>query len=91
MTIKNAITLLLVVIVLLGAMLFITHKIRETNNFLKNTLNQYSQQNTIDSLNNEIFILQTQVGKYEMALELLEEQDKASATKFKKVLSTQSE
>jgi hypothetical protein len=89
MSIKNAIALLVVVISLVGAILFITHKIGETNNNLNN--NALNQEKTIDSLSAELFILQTQVGRYEITLDLLEEQDKLAADRFKKILYTQTE
>jgi len=89
MSIKNAIALLVVVIALVGSMLFITHKISETNNYFNN--NALNQEKTIDSLNEELFILQTQVARYEITLDLLEEQDKLAADRFKKILYTQTE
>jgi hypothetical protein len=46
---------------------------------------------TIDSLNAEIFNLQTINGRYEIALELLKEQDKKAADKFELILTTQTE
>lgn len=45
----------------------------------------------IDSLNAEIFSLQTINGRYEMALEILKEDDKKAADKFELILSTQTE
>jgi uncharacterized coiled-coil protein SlyX len=89
MSIKNAIALLIIVIILVGAMLFITYKIGERNKFYNH--NALNQEKTIDSLNSELFILQTQVARYEITLDLLEEQDKLAADKFKKILSTQTE
>jgi uncharacterized protein YlxW (UPF0749 family) len=90
MSIKNAVTLLVVVIILMGVMLFIKDKIVETTKPL-NYNNQLNQQKTIDSLNDEIFTLQIEVGRYEIALELLQEQDKRAADKFKNILSKQTE
>lgn len=90
MSIKNAITLLVIVIILMGVMLFIKDKIVETTKPL-NYNNQLNHQKTIDSLNDEIFTLQIEVGRYEIALELLQEQDKRAADKFKNILSKQTE
>jgi hypothetical protein len=45
----------------------------------------------IDSLENEVFNLQTINGRYEMALEILKEDDKKAADKFELILSTQTE
>lgn len=46
---------------------------------------------TIDSLNNELFVQQTIVTRYETALELLKEADKKAADKFELILTTQTE
>lgn len=46
---------------------------------------------TIDSLNSELFVQQTIVTRYEVALELLKEQDKKAADKFELILTTQTE
>lgn len=46
---------------------------------------------TIDSLNNELFVQQTIVTRYETALELLKEEDKKAADKFELILTTQTE
>jgi len=47
--------------------------------------------NTIDSLEMELFSAQIQNGRYEVALELLKEQDKKAADKFELILTTQTE
>jgi hypothetical protein len=47
--------------------------------------------NTIDSLQSELFVQQTIVGRYEVALELFKEQDKKAADKFELILTTQTE
>ena len=47
--------------------------------------------NTIDSLQNELFIQETIVTRYEVALELLKEEDKKAADKFELILTTQTE
>ena len=46
---------------------------------------------TIDSINSELFVQQTIVTRYEVALELLREQDKKAADKFELILTTQTE
>jgi len=46
---------------------------------------------TIDSLNSELFVQQRIVTRYEVALELLREQDKKAADKFELILTTQTE
>jgi hypothetical protein len=46
---------------------------------------------TLDSLQSELFVQQTIVGRYEVALEILKEQDKKAADKFELILTTQTE
>lgn len=50
-----------------------------------------SLQNVIDSLSAENFPLQIQLGRYDVALELLKEEDKNAADKFERILTTQTE
>ena len=45
----------------------------------------------IDSLQSELFVQQTIVTRYEVALELLKEEDKAAADKFELILTTKTE
>lgn len=45
----------------------------------------------IDSLESELFVQQTIVARYEVALEILKEDDKKAADKFESILSTQTE
>ena len=47
--------------------------------------------NLIDSLESELFVQQTIVTRYEVALELLREEDKKAAEKFELILTTQTE
>jgi hypothetical protein len=42
-------------------------------------------------LQSELFVQQTIVGRYEVALELFKEQDKKAADKFELILTTQTE
>jgi hypothetical protein len=46
---------------------------------------------TLDSLNNELFIKQTEAGRYEVALELFKEEDSVAADKFHFILITKTE
>jgi hypothetical protein len=50
-----------------------------------------SLNNQVDSLHQELFIKQANMSNYEMALELLKEQDPKSAEKFQLILNTQTE
>jgi hypothetical protein len=45
----------------------------------------------VDSLQAELSIKQTEVGRYEMALELFKEEDSVAADHFEYILSTQTE
>lgn len=50
-----------------------------------------SLSNISDSLRNEVFVKDIQLARYEIALELLKEQDKKAADKFELILTTQTE
>jgi exonuclease VII small subunit len=50
-----------------------------------------SLENVIDSIRSENLPLQLQLGRYEVAVELLKEQDKKAADKFELILTTQTE
>ncbi len=45
----------------------------------------------VDSLQSELFVTQTVVGRYEVALELFREKNKKGADEFELILSTQTE
>jgi hypothetical protein len=45
----------------------------------------------IDSLNNEVFYKEMTIGKYDIAIELLKEQDPDAADKFELILKNQTE
>jgi uncharacterized protein YlxW (UPF0749 family) len=45
----------------------------------------------VDSLQTELFIKQTQIGRYEIALEIFKEEDSVAADHFEYILSTQAE
>lgn len=47
--------------------------------------------NMADSLRSEIFVSEVQLGRYEVALELLKEKDKKAAELFELILTTQTE
>jgi hypothetical protein len=50
-----------------------------------------SLENVIDSIRAENLPLQIQLGRYDVALELLKEEDKKAADKFELILTTQTE
>jgi hypothetical protein len=47
--------------------------------------------NQIDSLNRELFILETQIGRYEIAFEIFKEKNNKAAEEFDLILTTQTE
>jgi len=72
-----------------GALILLLTTIYEQNN----AINKYKAKANIniDSLQTELFQAQSQVGKYEVALELFKEEDSVAADHFELILSTQTE
>jgi hypothetical protein len=68
-----------------GALILLLTTIYEQNN----AINEYKAKASvnIDSLQNELFINQSNVGRYETALGLLSEEDSVAAKKFEDKLS----
>ena len=66
-------------------------KLRTENNMEVVVGGDIQKAQTIDSLHSELFVQQTIVTRYEVALELLREQDKKAADKFELILTTQTE
>jgi hypothetical protein len=97
MIIKNAIVLFITTCLLFLAFYFIKDAMIISNSetiikdFKYYELQIDSLNNQVDSLNADIFNNQTIIGKYEMSLELLKEQDPKAADKFKLILNTQTE
>ena len=50
-----------------------------------------SSSKQIDSLRDELFIRSTEVGRYDIALEIFKEQNKKGANEFELILKTQTE
>ena len=73
----------------LGALILLLTTIYEQNN----TINEYKAKVkvNVDSLQTELFIKQTEVGRYEMALEMFKEEDSVGADHFEHILSTKTE
>ena len=92
MTLKNAIILFIITCILCVAFMYIEEGIKtsssEANNY-QETIDSLNQK--IDSLNNEVFYKQITIGRYEMAIELLKEQDPQAADKFQLILNTKTE
>jgi hypothetical protein len=81
---KEIVTLLAIIIISLGVMLMINSAQRIAEPVIDCS-------GKIDSLENEIFIRQTNLGRYEMALEILKEEDSVVADHFEHILSKQTE
>mgnify|MGYP000864349464 FL=1 len=97
MILKNAIVLFITTCLLFLAFYFIKDAMIISNTEIITKDFQYyelqidSLNNQVDSLNADIFNNQTVIGKYEMALELLKEQDPKAADKFKLILNNETE
>ncbi len=92
MTIKNALILFVITCIICVAFYCIRDGIRvSTIDAIKYQTTIDSLNQEVDSLNHEIFHRQVTIGKYEMALELLKEQDPKAAENFELILNTQTE
>ena len=92
MSIKNAIVLLIITGIMCLAFYYIKDGIKgSTKQIRACEMVTDSLRNEIDSLNHEIFHHRTNLGRYEMALEILKEDDPQSAQKFEIILNTQTE
>jgi hypothetical protein len=72
-----------------GALILLLTTIYEQNN----VINKYKVKANIniDSLQSELFQTQSQLGRYEVALEMLKEEDSVAADHFEFILSTKTE
>jgi hypothetical protein len=72
-----------------GALILLLTTIYEQNK----VINEYKAKNIInvDSLQAELFQNQSQLGRYEVALEMLKEEDSVAADHFEFILSTKTE
>jgi hypothetical protein len=72
-----------------GALILLLTTIYEQNN----TINKYKAKASMDadSLQSELFQTQSQLGRYEVALEMFKEEDSVSADHFEYILSTKTE
>jgi len=90
MSIKNAVVLLIITLILFVVFFFIKDIIIKTNKEVEIKDFIYYK-NQIDSLTNDIYIKELIIGKYEITLELLKEEDPKAAEKFELILYTQTE
>lgn len=97
MNIKNALILFIITCLFCIAFYFIKDGIIKSNteiitkDFKYYKLQIDSLNNQVDSLNQELFIKQATIGRYEMGLDILKEQDLKAADKFQLILNTQTE
>ena len=73
-----------------GALVLLLTTIYEQNK----VINEYKAKviiNNTDSLQSELFQTQSQLGRYEVALEMFKEEDSVSADHFEYILSTKTE
>jgi len=90
MTIKNALVLFIIIAILCAAFYFIKDGIIKSNTqVIKKNFTYYQQQ--MDSLISDIYSKELIIGKYEITLELLKEEDPEAAKKFQSIYNTQTE
>ena len=93
MSIRNAVILLLTICILCVVFLYLNYK-KEQNNRPKAIEYEYkydSLKKLVDSLNQELFKQQVINGKYDIALEMLKEQNPNAAATFELILNTKTE
>ena len=77
--------IVLIAAMLFGTIIFQEYRVAQLSAKLEsNSIN-------VDSLQNELFIKQTEVGRYEVALEIFKEEDSVGADHFEYILNTQTE
>jgi hypothetical protein len=87
----------LVIAITLLAIIYVQHdvitKLKVKSNVVENiSSTDYTiLNNQIDSLRNELFVNEMQVARYEIALELLKEQNQNAANEFELIFTTQTE
>ena len=92
MSIRNAIILLLTICILCVVFLYINYNIEQKRpkaieyEFKSDTLKKL-----VDSLNQELFKQQVVIGKYDIALEMLKEENPDAAATFETILNTKTE
>ena len=92
MSIKNAVVLLLTVCIVALCFLYIKDKIASSQpRPVSYEIQSDSINKLVDSLNQEIFQKQVIIGKYDIALEMLKEQNPDAAATFELILNTKTE
>jgi hypothetical protein len=83
---KKLVTVLVIVILVLSTMLTI-----QTRGITQLNRNAVANQNTIDSLHAELFIYQSEIGRYELTLDHLNEVNPKAALEFVNFMSHETE
>ena len=92
MSIKNAGFFLAIVCIFALCFFYIKHKIASNQpKPISYEIQSDSLNNLVDSLNQEIFQQQVIIGKYDIALEMLKEQNPDAAATFETILNTKTE
>jgi hypothetical protein len=84
---KTIWTLIIFIVSIMVVGLYSMSSISNTEDHVK----VIKQEKIIDSLTEELFIKETEVGRYEITLELLKEEDSISAAKFTNILEHETE
>ena len=92
MSIRNAIILLLTICILCVVFLYINYNIEQKRpKAIEYEFKSDSLKKLVDSLNQELFKQQVIIGKYDIALEMLKEQNPDAAVTFETILNTKTE
>ena len=92
MSIRNAIILLLTICILCVVFLYINYNIEQKRpKAIEYEFKSDSLKKLVDSLNQELFKQQVIIGKYDIALEMLKEQNPDAAFTFETILNTKTE
>ena len=92
MSIRNAIILLLTICILCVVFLYINYNIEQKKpKPIEYEVKSDSLKKLVDSLNQELFKQQVIIGKYDIALEMLKEQNPDAAATFETILNTKTE
>jgi hypothetical protein len=92
MSIRNAIILLLTICILCCVFLYINYNIEQKRpKAIEYEYKSDSLKKLVDSLNQELFKQQLVIGKYDIALEMLKEENPDAAATFELILNTKTE
>ena len=86
---KDYLNIGLIVIMLVGFWSFMIRDVNEKD--MQNKLEKQTTEHLIDSLRGELFIKESELGRYELTLEHLKEVNPEAATQFENYLTNQTE